>query len=163
MSPELLLTLLFTMGGQAALLADKTCGSVEAVLASPDELQVSARCADRGADREVRLSVSTITSVPQGRLEELSLGFCGEIVGATAPHGWAASVVRKEAAFGGPAVIQWRLVGARTPSNRVPLRINDFTVLLKPGWRQALTFMYRIAGRGTAASGSPHDCGEWPR
>ncbi len=159
MSPELLLTLLFTLQGQAPLLTDKTCGSVEAVLALSDELEIKARCSDRGAGRDVRLSVIPVAA--GDRLEELTLGFCGEILGAAAPTGWAASVVQRKAAFGSPAMVQWRLVGPQVASNGAPSRIDDFTVTLTPGWRQALAFTYRLAGLGTAAGGSPHDCGEW--
>jgi hypothetical protein len=167
MTSQLMVALVLALSAQSveSNMTDQACGSNDAPVAAASGLVISGHCESSGLSRVLRLSLTT--SDPErlrGRLEELSLGFCGEIVDAGAPAGWEVSVLRKSTVFGQPAEVEWTRTAAVGNADDAAsgARIQGFLVLLKSGWRRAIAFGVRWQ-KSVEASGSPHDCGEWSR
>src|SRR5262245_49522064 len=70
-------------------LTDEACGSTDMRVAVTEGFEIYGHCQATDSGRLLRLTV--VDADPQngrGRLERVSLGFCGEIVDAGAPPGW---------------------------------------------------------------------------
>jgi len=158
----ILLALVVAAQDRKTALTDQACGSTEIPVLAASGLEISGRCANSDSGRALRLSL-TITDREQrrGRLQELSLGFCGEIVDASSPAGWAATILGRTTTSGQPATVEWRSLPETARGGDMARHIEGFVVVLKPGWRRAIRFGARWQEQ-SEAEGSPHDCGDWP-
>jgi hypothetical protein len=166
MVSNLLFAFVLAMGTQGfePNLTDQACGITDVRLAPAPGAEISGHCDDVDSARMLQVSLTTEDPRFRGAVKQMSLGFCGEIVRAGAPTGWTATMRRSSAAFGRPAEVAWNVVAGPVVPDEAVLssRIDGFSVVLKPGWRRAIAFGISWQHTG-ARSGSPHDCGEWPK
>jgi hypothetical protein len=164
MSLHLLFALLLgTNSPQSFLphLTDQTCDAAYVRIADSLGAEITARCEDVDSTRTLQVSVwNADPQQVRGALRSVSLGFCGEILRATAPTGWSVSIERHIAAFGRPATVVW--TATDSTAGGVDSRIEGFSIVLSPGWRRARAFgiAWQHSGNGSSLS---RDCGEWPK
>jgi hypothetical protein len=90
-------------------LNDASCGSEGALVIETEEASVVARCTASRSGSTVELTVENKTAT-RGRLDDLTVRFCGTVLTASAPRGWNVDIKTHRSASGQAADNHVRLV-----------------------------------------------------
>jgi hypothetical protein len=164
MTGTVLLGTVLVFSFQPDYVSDRACGPKSISLLQSAQLQIAGHCETTASTRTLHITVTATALSETGPLQDFSLGFCGYVVSAAAPPGWAVTVLRASTEFGKPAEVEWKRLDIPATISRTPsvARTEGFLVTLRPGWRLAIhgsaTWQH-----GASGGGSPHDCGEYPK
>jgi len=139
-------------------LNSKNCGANDTTYIDHTIAEVLARCVGGGTTTKVALTVVSRATDPADYLQSMSQRFCGQVIDATGPEGWAVEVKRETGLHDLAGQVTWTAEASSVTGQATARRIGGFSVTLHGTWRTGLGHYVAFTRGGGPNAMSPHDC-----